>query len=91
MNGIFFDRLPFQNFGNSICVFSGDNKMERLSIGPLGICFRKISSGDKGIKVNDQFFSWIAGSKLKPSLSFSREIKKLKDFQLEPLGSAFAD
>ena len=61
--------------------------MERVSIGPLGSCFRSFPPGD------ETFSSFQNGKKplvnFKPPVPFPPPIK-WKEYQLDPLGAAFA-
>ena len=60
--------------------------MERVSIGPLGSCFRSFPPGDKTFS---KFQKGLSLVNLKPPEPFPTPIK-WKEYQVDPLGGAFA-
>ena len=63
--------------------------MERPSSGPLGVCFRRLPSGDKTNSVFQKVdFNPL---KLKRQNTFLDRTYKIEVIQMDPLGSAFTD
>ena len=71
----------------SIFVRQSHIKMERPSSGPLGVCFRRLPSGDNYFRIHLKVYL-LSNQKRRCPVPFEERIIKWKDRQMDPFGAA---